>query len=240
MTDQHADLQKGEAFAVSDACFAECKLVAEFVDNTVRIPVESAAPGLHGGLHLKGLLLRSTGWMRTLGKLCHPGDFQAVVAGARTLFEIAIDTALLNGDRNAYPIAKMAAWESSAKLDHVEKVKKYLAEKGRTPTERQAVMLELLKREGPSIREKRARYWINRKKKPYHPVRWTAKTLAEDAEAADRFKGQGFEEFHKIRYPQLCWNVHGSGLTGVMNISPELFPFVGGEARRQQANLLLR
>lgn len=34
---------------------------------------------------------------------------------------------------------------------------------------------------------------------------------------------------------RLCWNVHGSGATGIANIAAEHFPFVGGRAYREAA-----
>lgn len=46
---------------------------------------------------------------------------------------------------------------------------------------------------------------------------------------------KGFDEFYRRRYPQLCWNVHGSGLAGVANVGPDSFAYIGGQAYGETA-----
>ena len=46
---------------------------------------------------------------------------------------------------------------------------------------------------------------------------------------------RGFEEFYRLRYPELCWNVHGSGLAGIGNIRAEAIPYVGSRAASEAA-----
>lgn len=145
---------KTDAFAIADACFAKCQVVAKFIDEHVRVPVDTAAARQSNGSSLQGMLLRVIGWLRSLGKLNHPGDFQAVVSGTRALFEIAVDATLLEGDRATYPVEKLKVWELSAKLKNAATLKSYLDEMGKQPNSEQRHPLAFLAREGASIEAK--------------------------------------------------------------------------------------
>lgn len=167
-------------------------------------------------------------------KLTHPGDFQAVTAGARALFEGAVDVTLMHFDGANNGPEKMDAWEQSAKLKHAETAAEYLTSSGRQPDSAEQMMVSYATRERPRIEKLRATYWPNHKGK--HPPRWTGRDLSQDAEAADKHLREGFVDFYRLRYPQLCWNVHGSGLTGVANIRAEVIPYIGGQAAAESAN----
>lgn len=219
-----------DAFIVSDACFAKCQITAVFIDENIRIPIDTASVKQPGGTSFQGMLFRVIGWLRSLGKLNHPGDFQAVVSGTRALLEIAVDVTLLQGDPVTYPIAKLQAWESSAKLKQAAALKEHLELRGLTPKREQLPTLSFLAREESRILALRSQYWTNRNGNPTHPMRWTKESLAKDAEAADTLDDLGFLDFYRNRYSQLCWNVHGSGLAGVSNISADLIPFLSGQA----------
>lgn len=52
----------------------------------------------------------------SLGKLNHPGDFQAVTAAARALFEGAVDVTLMHFDAAVNGPEKMDAWEDFAEV----------------------------------------------------------------------------------------------------------------------------
>ena len=82
-----AGLQDGEAFALAHAFYAECQVVAQFIDDKVRVAVDQHAATVAHGASFQGQTLRAIAWLRSLGKLNHPGDFQAVAASARALFE---------------------------------------------------------------------------------------------------------------------------------------------------------
>lgn len=85
---------QGEAFALADAFFAECQVVARFIDEKVRLQVDQRVGAVPHGVVFQGQMLRAIAWLRSLGKLNHPGDFQAVTAAARALFEGAVDLTL--------------------------------------------------------------------------------------------------------------------------------------------------
>jgi hypothetical protein len=222
----------GEALALADAFFAECQVVARFIDEKLRLQVDQRTPGVPGGVVFQVQFLRAIAWLRSLAKLNHPGDFQAVTAAARALFEGAVDVTLLHYDPATYPTAKMDAWEDSTKLKHAETVTRYLAETGGDATEHRQV-LEYANRQKARIEALRSKWWPNYKGK--HPPRWTGLDLGADADAAAALLDEGFLEFYRLRYPQLCWNVHGSGAAGIANVAPEVFPFIGGIAYREAA-----
>ncbi len=228
-----ADNTKGEAFALADAFYAACQVVAQFIDDKVRRPMDERVGSVAHGIVFQVQMLRAIAWLRSLGKLNHPGDFQAVTAAARSLFEGAVDVTLMHFDEASFSPEKMDAWEDSAKLKHAQTVAAYFAELGRDPSDEGRTILAYASREKPRIEKLRARWWPNQDGK--HPPRWTGRDLAADAKAADRLLAEGFEDFYRLRYPQICWNVHGSGAAGIANISPEHFPFVGGRAYGEAA-----
>ncbi len=115
MTAQH---HEGEGFALADAFYAECQVVARFIDEKVRVPVDQRVGSVAHGVVFQGQMLRTIAWLRSLGKLNHPGDFQAVTASARALFEGAVDVTLMHFDPANFSPQKMDAWESSAKFKH--------------------------------------------------------------------------------------------------------------------------
>ena len=220
-----------EAFALADAFYAECQVVARFIDEKVRRPVDERVASVAHGVIFQGQMLRAIAWLRSLAKLNHPGDFQAVTAAARALFEGAVDVTLMHFDAANFSPEKMDAWEDSAKLKHAQTVATYLADVGREPSDEERTILAYATREKARIEKLRAKWWPSYDGK--HPPRWTGCDLAADARSADRLLAEGFEDFYRLRYPQICWNVHGSGMAGIANIAAEHFPFVGGRAYRE-------
>jgi hypothetical protein len=232
-----ADQTKGEAFALADAFYAECQVVARFIDEKVRVPVDQHVATSPHGVVFQVQMLRAIAWLRSLAKLNDPGDFQAVTAAARALFEGAVDVTLMHFDPGSHSPEKMDAWEDSAKLKHAQTMARHLGEVGRAPTTEEQTILAYAKREAARIDKLRTRWWPNHSGR--HPPRWTGRDLAPDSKdadkAADGHLKADFEEFYRLRYPQICWNVHGSGAAGIANIAPEVFPFVGGRAYREAA-----
>jgi hypothetical protein len=214
----------GDPFALADAHHFGCRVVADFIDQQVRPRIDAAAAADPTLMHLAGILLRVVGWLRTIQKLNEPADFQAAAAGARTIFEISIDLTLLEFDKTQHTFEKLHAWERSAKFRHAAAVARhYDGKPGPLPGE-VATMIGFAKRWAPAIEADRVRRWPDKKGKGRHPDRWTGHDLRHDAIEADKLAHRGFVEFYASRYQQICWYVHGSGLTGVANINEEMFP----------------
>ena len=221
-----------QAFAFSDARFGECQLVHDFLGASVRPRVEQALQTATSAeaVTWHGLLLRMIGWMRSLSKLNHPADFQPVVSGSRALFEIAVDVTLLHFDATN-PVAKMVAWEDSARLKSATKSRDFFASTGKSPPAELAPRLSFISSSGARIETLRSTYWPGKHGKGIHPPRWTGRDLGRDAEAATRYSPRGeFDLFYVMTYPSDCWNTHGSGLAGVRFIQPDDFPAISALA----------
>lgn len=228
------ELAPGEALALARIHYAEAQAVALFIDKNVRERVDRAAPAVPHGIAFQGQLLRSIAWLRSIAKLDHPGDFQAVTAGARSIFEGAVDVTLMHFDPTGNGPEKMDAWENSAKLKHAQSAADYLGAAGRQPTQAEQHMLAYATRETARINKLRLQFWPSDRGR--HPRnRWTGRDLAQDAKEADKFQAEGFEQFYRLRYPELCWNVHGSGLAGVANIRVDAVPYIGSQAAAEAA-----
>ncbi len=222
----------GDAFALGTAFFEDCKTVNEFMREKVRPLVQRFADQgqEHGTVH--GAFLRAHAWLGTFEKLNQPSDFQAVIAGTRAVFEITVDLALLHYDRANLPVAKMVAWERSAKLKAAERTRRCY--ENRQLPEHLHERVAFIDRESTRIQEERARVWPGRSPTS-HPDRWTARPLEADAMAADGFGPFGFRDFYDDRFAQLCWGTHGSSIAIVRNISPEHFPTLAAMAFRDVA-----
>ncbi len=230
---------QGEAFALADAFYAECQVVAKFIDEKLRLLVDERAGKVPHGVTFQVQFLRAIAWLRSLDKLNHPGDFQAVAAAARALFEGAVDVTLMHFASTSQSPEKMDAWELSAKLKHAQSIATYLSELGSAPAEDERTILAFLQREETRVEQLRLRWWPRKDGKPEHPSRWTGRDLGSDSKVADGLFAARFEEFYRLRYPQICWNTHGSGAAGIANIAPEVFPFIGGMAYREAAKFAL-
>ncbi|ACL65871.1 hypothetical protein A2cp1_2533 [Anaeromyxobacter dehalogenans 2CP-1] len=224
-----------EALALSHIGYAEAQVVARFIDEKLRAAVDERTPtGLHG-IAFQGQLLRTIAWLRSLAKLDDPGnDFQAITSAARSVFESAVDVTLMHFDGSANGPEKMDGWEDSAKLKHSQNATEYLAASGRAPTDAERTVMAYASREKDRVEKLRLRWWPNENGR--HPRnRWTGRDLGTDAREADKLLPEGFEEFYRLRYPQLCWNVHGSGLAAVANVGPDAFAYIGGQAYEEAA-----
>jgi len=228
------ELHRGEAFALADAFFAECQVVARFIDENVRLRADERVGSVAHGVVFRVQMLRAIAWLRSLGKLNHPGDFQAVMAAARALFEGAVDVTLMHFDPKNFSPEKMDAWEDSAKLKHAQCIERYLVDTEREPSDDERTVLAYAGREKLRIEKSRMQWWPSHGGK--HPPRWTGHDLAADAKAADKLLDKRFEEFYRLRYPEICWSVHGSGAAGIADVLPEHFPFIGGRGYREAAN----
>ncbi len=228
---------KPDALTVAAALYAECRLVSEFISGDVRHWLLAAGEPNGPDAVILGQFLRIDAWLRTLKKCDEPGDFQAVISATRALLEATIDLVLIS----THPAGAQTLqdWEDSAKLKHANALATYYAKEGTKPLSEHETIMEFGQRNSGRIESvRRSRGWLKGSSKPMHPDRWTKNNLAVDAQRADAAApGFGFERFYETRYRELCWNVHGSGLAGARGVSPELFPFIGGRAFRECANL---
>jgi hypothetical protein len=164
-----------------------------------------------------------------------------VIVGSRALFENVVDLTLLHFDAKAHPVAKLIAWELSAKLKAAETVKSYYDEKGQQLPPDVAPQMNFIRTERAKIAALRALHWPGPKGKGMHPrTRWTGHDLGTDAKNATKLLPTGeFDEWSVMRYQQACWNAHGSGLAGVRGVPEAHFPGLSALAYRDCAKFAL-
>jgi hypothetical protein len=229
------------AFSMGEAHFKECQLVHDFLNARVRprvVQAASSAPNAESETFV-GVLLRGIAWLRTLGKLNEPADFQAGIVASRTLFEIGVDATLMHLDPTN-PAAKMLAWEDSARLKAASKLQEYFRRKGEMPTHEFDSPIDFIAANRARVEALRVTHWPGPQGNGRHPPRWTGRDLGVDAAAATQLFSDGdFEAFYETRYPQICWNTHGSSLAGVRSITPEMFPGLSALAFQESTHFAL-
>jgi hypothetical protein len=155
------ELVHSDANAIANAAFVECEDVRDFYAKHVRPLLDRAAQSNRGDVTVHGAALRAQAWLITLGRLNDPSHFQSALAGTRSLFEIAIDCALLLHDPSEHSSAMIVAWERSALLASAEKTASYYERTRRTVADGHKERLALVLREKASIEALRARTWPN-------------------------------------------------------------------------------
>jgi hypothetical protein len=210
-------------FTAADAEHRACNAVCVFVERYV-LPVVQRAGGEHHGL-FQAYLLRVHCWLHSLRKLNHPSDFQAVSAGARALFEIAVDLALLRFDPECPP-QKLLDWEQSAKLKAAGERLAVAQDGLRLPEgQDEEIYRDYVRDNEAAVRALRQRW--NWKK---HPNRWTGRNLRDDAERCDELARSQHGVHYRVRHAELCWSTHGSGFASVRGVSASSFPAITGVA----------
>jgi hypothetical protein len=184
--------------------------------------VRGASDGSAAHNTYHGAIIRVQAWLRALTKLNHPGDFQPAAAASRALFELAVDLTLLHTKQPAFDFRKMLAWEESAKLGSAERAQRHFTARGVDVPPEYEPLIVFIQQQRDRILELRRQTWGNTR----HPSRWTGQSLETDARTA----GAEFADYYALRYAQICWNTHGSGLVAVRMISEENFPAFTGLA----------
>ena len=227
---------KDQVFALANAAFQTCQRVHDFVGETVRPIVDRTSPTTEEERTYLGGLLRAHAWLRSLNKLNHPGDFQAVAAGARSLYEIAVDNTLLllHPDESW---EKMKAWEESTKFKASQALVRFFVQAGEPLPSVHSPSQAFVKTEALRVKALRDRYWGGS-----HPPsnRWTGRDLRTDAVRADALEPAGLTRFYDTRYRMLCWDTHGSALLTVRNLDERLFPGLTAQAFRDASEMGLR
>lgn len=186
-----------------------------------------------------GLYLRAMSWVRSATRLNEPTDLQLILTCVRSLMETSVDLQLLRADPGN-PGWQMYHWERSALLKAALAQRTYyqcaLPREGRAfPADLPAAtapIMEFINREEATILNMRRTLWPNhidpRNNNARHPERWTGSgNLLEDVRAADRVGGvlirttvgTPLEELYETEYRRLSWNVHGSSLAGIRNLT---------------------
>ncbi len=220
------------AFALGDVYFKHCEQLEEFFSRLVRDNAGRFSDGGQEHSTYNGSLIRVHGWLRSLCRLNHACHFQAILSASRSLFEIAVDLTILRFDtRN--DCAKLLAWEDSNKFRFAERTVNFAGGNTTDPRVRNAT--RYISQNRPRIDALRNTYWNG-----HHPrSRWTGNSLDRDAVLADGFDQRGFAEYYNYRYPEVCWSVHGTGLTGVRHLDESTFPGLAAFGFAESSNFAL-
>ncbi len=163
--------------------------------------------------------LRGSGNVATLLELKWPKDFQAINMLARALFELAVDTRLINVIPKASE--KMIAFADVEKLRCARKILKFHAAHPVTKVDT-SIYSSFVANESKRIEALRVTLWPGLKKLSH----WSGMNLPDRTKL---LKGFPFDELYEINYPHLSWQVH-AGLTGVVNLKAETFTTMCGSA----------
>ncbi|MEY4511269.1 MAG: hypothetical protein RLZZ450_3391 [Pseudomonadota bacterium] len=241
--------------------------VRDYMNGKARVQMERLADTTPHGWMVLNYFGRAMGMANSLSRLDHPLDYQLVMAGVRTLFEMAVDLTLINSGKDT--LEKLELWEHSALLEHAHALKRRHEEKPSFPLASE--LTGFLARASP-ILEGRELHWrrpapkqappapsgpCERCKREHeargqraakraaepteHPDRWTNRTLYQDALEADNAPGAGdLVDFYVTMNRMLCWGTHGSGAVGVRNITTAGFPTMHWTAMAMAVDVALR
>ncbi len=211
------------------ACMATCQQLYDFMGTSVQALVERKLTVLPYHQVCYTLLLRVRAWLQTLNKLDHPGDFQAVHAASRSVFETAIDLVLIYHQENR-SVKKLVAWQHSTKLKYSKRLLEYGLDEAAE---------DFIRQNEARIQAERLETWgKDRRGRTIVPERWTGRSLKEDAVEAEKHLS-GFVRFYLTRYSPSCWFVHGSGVTGLLEFPPERFPELCAMATKNTCDFAL-
>jgi phage baseplate assembly protein W len=191
-----------------------CRLLSELIDRHV-LPAAQLDLDLDDdrvrGTYF-GYLLRIASWLRTLERADQADDFQAIAAGARGSFEMAVDLALLRYDPEC-TVERMLKWEISARHKHAAKRIVQLERHLDDPRIAAVAASDrrYLDKRRTEVDQSRAS-WAKPGSKPRHPPRWTGRDLLADATRCDNLAGTEHAVHYVMRFDPLSWHTHGSTL----------------------------
>lgn len=195
--------------------------IATWMESTVIPLVAAHSPPSELERTLRGTLIRSVGWNKTVGK-CLLEDFQAVVVSARASFELLAD--VLELVKHPERIQVMLDWEQSAKLKACESKGK----SGSGATLHAAEVPEpyrtFMAQNADRIHRTRIVHWPTRDDpaKGRHPDRWYDRSFRDilklhSGEIADEFV------LFEVLESHMNWTTHGTSLVSARGLTIEAF-----------------
>jgi hypothetical protein len=167
-----------------------------------------------------GNYYRGKAHIETLLSLKSAKDLQAIAMIARGLFELAVDTKLIDAIPDA--VEKILAFSDVEKLRAARKIVKY---KGANPAAAvdASVHATFIANNEKRIDTERNRVWPGVKRVEH----WSALNLADRVALVKA----PFEEMYNVEYPELSWYVH-SGLTGFVNLQAATFNMLAAKQNK--------
>jgi len=101
------------------------RVVFDYVNGTPRRIAEERAATTDHGVIVLNYFARAMAMARSLGRLDEPSDYQLVMAGVRSLFEMVVDMTLINA--GSHSLEKLWLWEDSARLEAAQTMERHQA-----------------------------------------------------------------------------------------------------------------
>ncbi len=165
-----------------------------------------------------GTYYRIVGWLKALGELNSLPHYQAVAAGARSLFELLLDIKLIQSDTTGELAKKFHAFPEVEKYRVAINLISYCNMNNNTRIEctNQRNFVDGVTKKA-AIESLIIQHWgRNKKNKPIWPDHWSGLNIAQRAEKL----GQDYKELYVEFFPFLSWHIH-SGSTGYAGLKPE-------------------
>ena len=167
-----------------------------------------------------GNYYRGKAHIETLLSLKSAKDLQAIAMVARGLFELAVDTKLIDAIPDA--VKKILAFSDVEKLRAARKIVKYKAANPAAAVDA-SVHDSFITNEAKRIEAERNAVWPGVKKLTH----WSGLDLSQRVALLKA----PFDEIYEVEYPELSWYVH-SGLTGFVNLKPESFNMLAAKQNK--------
>ncbi|MGH9436688.1 MAG: DUF5677 domain-containing protein [Terriglobia bacterium] len=158
--------------------------------------------------------------IETLLSLKSTTDLQAIAMVARGLFELAVDTKLIDVIPDA--VRKILAFSEVEKLRAARKIVKYKAANPAATVDA-SIHDAFITSKATRIEAERKAVWPGLKAVNH----WSGLDLSQ---RVARLKAP-FDEIYEVEYPELSWYVH-SGLTGFVNLKPESFSMLAAKQNK--------
>jgi hypothetical protein len=198
--------------------FAMLNSVSGFEELEIRGVMQGLiSPSPHENCFL-GIYLRAMTHFESLKKLDSSMHFQAISMVTRSLFELAVDIALL--DVIPHSCIKMLSFSEVEKLRCARKIVEFKSKNPNSGVD-ETVYASFIAAEGERIDDIKKGLWPGMDSVGH----WSGKKLPKRVECL----GEPYKEIYQVQYPRLSWYVH-SGLTGVMGLKKDTFVAMCGVA----------
>jgi hypothetical protein len=203
-----------------ERCYTMLKSLAEFDKVEIRGAVRTLVAKTDRDQCFIGNYYRASANVDSLLSLKSAKDLQAISMVARSLFELAVDTKLIDAIPDS--VRKLLTFSDIEKLRAARKIVKF---KSANPTAQvdASTHASFIASEEKRIEAERAAVWPGLKKVEH----WSGKNLAERTALLKA----PFDEIYEVEYPQLSWFAH-SGLTGFVNLKADTFNMLGANQNK--------
>ena len=203
-----------------ERCYTMLKSLNEFDKQEIGGVVRGLLPKTDRDYCFIGNYYRGKAHIETLLSLKSAKDLQAIAMVARGLFELAVDTKLIDAIPDA--VRKILTFSDVEKLRAARKIVKFKAANPAAAVDA-TIHDAFIASDASRIETERRAVWPGIKKVEH----WSGLKMLE---RVDLLKAP-FDEIYSVEYPELSWYVH-SGLTGFVNLKAESFNMLAAKQNK--------